>query len=91
MIAKQVAIKALRTPYKPILDYALTYVSLSDKERSCVELCLVRGNTEEETADRLQRSRDFVAKHKKRGFEKVCQAWSKTELCDIIEQLTDYK
>lgn len=91
MISKEVAIKALETPYKPILDYTLTYVSLSDKERSCVEPCLVRGNTEEETADRLQRSRDFVAKHKKRGFEKVCKAWGKVEISDIIEQLTDYK
>ena len=39
--------KALRTPYKPLLDYAMTFVSLSEKERKVLTLCLIELLTEE--------------------------------------------
>ena len=38
--------KALRTPYKPLLDYAMTFVSLSEKERKVLTLCLIELLTE---------------------------------------------
>lgn len=85
---KKTVLKALRSPYKPVLDYALTYVALSDKERLCVSECVIKDNTEEETAYKIQRSRDFVAKHKKKGIDRICKAWN--EIPEIVFQLSDY-
>ena len=95
--------KALRTPYKPLLDYAMTFVSLSEKERKVLMLCFVellteqerviglnRGEllTEEKTAEILGYSRDFVAKTKKRALERVLKAWEK--IPEVIEQMNQY-
>lgn len=77
--------KALRTPYKPLLDYAMTFVSLSEKERKVLTLCSVELLTEEKTAEILGYSRDFVARTKKRALERVLKAWEK--IPEVIEQM----
>ena len=80
--------KALRTPYKPLLDYAMTFVSLSEKERKVLTLCFVELLTEEKTAEILGYSRDFVARTKKRALERVLKAWEK--IPEVIEQMNQY-
>ena len=80
--------KALRTPYKPLLDYAMTFVSLSEKERKVLMLCFVELLTEEKTAEILEYSRDFVARTKKRALERVLKAWEK--IPEVIEQMNQY-
>ena len=80
--------KALRTPYKPLLDYAMTFVSLSEKERKVITLCFVELFTEEKTAEILGYSRDFVARTKKRALERVLKAWEK--IPEVIEQMNQY-
>ena len=80
--------KALRTPYKPLLDYAMTFVSLSEKERKVLTLCFVELLTEEKTTEILGYSRDFVARTKKRALERVLKAWEK--IPEVIEQMNQY-
>ena len=80
--------KALRTPYKPLLDYAMTFVSLSEKERKVLTLCFVELLTEEKTPEILGYSRDFVARTKKRALERVLKAWEK--IPEVIEQINQY-
>ena len=80
--------KALRTPYKPLLDYAMTFVSLSEKERKVLTLCLIELLTDGKTAEILEYSRDFVARTKKRALERVLNAWEK--IPEIIEQMNQY-
>ena len=80
--------KALRTPYKPLLDYAMTFVSLSEKERKVLTLYLIELLTEEKTAEILGYSRDFVARTKKRALERVLKAWEK--IPEVIEQMNQY-
>ena len=80
--------KALRTPYKPLLDYAMTFVSLSEKERKVLTLCLIELLTEEKTAEILGYSRDFIARTKKRALERVLKAWEK--IPEVIEQMNQY-
>ena len=69
--------KALRTPYKPLLDYAMTFVSLSEKERKVLTLCLIELLTEEKTAEILGYSCDFVARTKKACFRTRAQGVGK--------------
>ena len=80
--------KALRTPYKPLLDYAMTFVSLSEKERKVLTLCLIELLTEEKTAEILGYSRDFVKKKKKQALERVLKAWEK--MPEFVEQMIKY-
>ncbi len=85
---KQTVIKALKTPYKRVLDFAMTYVSLSRKEHDCVFCVIVEGNTEEAAAEIMDVSRDFVAKHKAAGLAKIMRAW---EHCEVLPVLVDYE
>lgn len=84
---KDTVVKALKSPYKPMLDYAMTYVSLSDKERICIEECIIKDYTEEETAEKIEKSRDYVAKYKASGLAKIQKAW---QYCPLIKVLIDY-
>ena len=88
MMDKTAVKKALRTPYKPLLDYAMTFVSLSEKERKVLTLYLIELLTEEKTAEILGYSRDFVARTKKRALERVLKAWEK--IPEVIEQMNQY-
>lgn len=85
---KQTVIKALKTPYKRVLDFAMTYVSLTKKEHDCVFCVIVEGNTEEAAAEIMDVSRDFVAKHKAAGLAKIMRAW---EHCEVLPVLVDYE
>lgn len=84
---RETVIKALRTPYKRVLDFAMSYVSLSRKERECIYSVIVEGNTEEAAAEMMEVSRDFVAKHKTAGLNKIMRAW---ENCEVLSVLVDY-
>lgn len=88
LLDKNIVLKALKSPYKRILDFAMTYVNLTEKEQECVQICCIEDVTEELAAERLQVSRDYVAKHKKKGIIKLQQAW---KYCELIPILTNYK
>jgi DNA-binding CsgD family transcriptional regulator len=84
---KDTVIKALRTPYRRPLEFALTYASLSEREETCLRATLIEHRTEEAAAEHLGYSRDYVTKHKKHALEKLCRAW---DYCEIIPILLDY-
>ncbi len=84
---KSVVLRALKTPYHRPLDFALTYASLTANEEKCLRATLIEGRTEEEAAEMLCYSRDFVTKHKKRAVEKLQRAW---DYCEVIPILIDY-
>ena len=84
---KAVVIRALKTPYHRPLDFALTYASLTANEEKCLRATLIEGHTEEEAAEILSYSRDFVTKHKKRALEKLGRAW---DYCEVIPILLNY-
>ncbi len=88
MLSKEDVVRALRTPYKKPLELAFEYVSLTRRERLCIESVYVDGLTEEQAAEEMEVSRDYVAKHKRRALQKLAQAWDGLEIYKI---LTDYK
>ena len=84
---RETVIRALRTPYRRPLDFALTYASLTAMEEKCLRATLIDGCTEEFAAEKLEFSRDFVTKHKKRALDMLQRAW---DYCEIIPILLDY-
>lgn len=85
---RQTVYKALKTPYKPLLDFAMTYVSLNEKQRSALFSCVIQGHTEEEVAELLDRSRDAIARWKSAAMERCFLAWKQCP--ELIEQMCEY-
>lgn len=88
VLPRETVLRALKTPYKRVLDFAFTYVSLSKPEETCIRCVIIDGMTEEEAAEALGYSRDYIAKHKAKGIRKLQQAW---EGCEVLPILTEYE
>ena len=84
MLDKKDVIRALHTPYRKPLELAFEYVSLTRRERACIEAVYIDSLTEEAAAEEMGVSRDFVAKHKKHALRKLAQAWDGLEIFEII-------
>ncbi len=83
------AIKALRTPYVPLRELALSFVSLSKVERECLIGCYIDDLTNEELAERLERSPKFVSRHRNAAVSRLCSAWGRVDK-SLIDDMIDY-
>ena len=88
MLDKKDVVRALQTPYRKPLELAFEYVSLTRRERACIEAVYIDGLTEEAAAEEMGVSRDYVARHKQHALQKLAQAWDGHE---IIEIITNYE
>lgn len=86
---KDVVIKALRTPYAPLRELALSYASLSRDEMRCVIGCVVEGYTNEEYAEMIDRSPKFVSRHRNAAIKRLQYAWVMLDK-QLLMDLTDY-
>ena len=68
--------KILKNPSKDLVNIALSYVNLTDKERQIIELVEMQGKTEERTAELLDISDRNVRYIKESAFEKMNKVWS---------------
>ena len=68
--------KILKNPSKDLVNIALSYVNLTDKERQIIELVEMQGKTEERTAEMLDISDRNVRYIKESAFEKLNIVWS---------------
>ena len=68
--------KILKHPSKELVEIALGYVNLSEKERQVIELVEMQGKTEERTAEMLDISDRNVRYIKDSAFEKISVVWS---------------
>lgn len=87
---KDTVIKALRTPYAPLRELALAYVSLSQDEMRCVIGCIVDGKTNEVLAEELERSPKFVSRHRGEGLRRLQYAWAKLDK-QLLADMIDYE
>ncbi len=87
---KDTVIKALRTPYAPLRELALAYVSLSQNEMRCVIGCIVDGKTNEVLAEELERSPKFVSRHRGEGLRRLQYAWAKLDK-QLLADMIDYE
>lgn len=88
-IDKQTALKALRTPYTALLELALSFVTLSESESLCLKGVVIDRKTEEAFAEQIERSRDFVKRHKLAAIDRVRAAWSEMDK-QLISDMCDY-
>lgn len=68
--------KILKNPSKDLVNIALGYVNLTDKERQIIEYVEMKGITEERTAEILDISDRNVRYIKESAFEKLNIVWS---------------
>ena len=76
--------KILRNPSKEIVNLALGYVNLTEKERQIIELVEVQGRTEEKTAEMLCMSTRRLQTIKAEALDKINEVWSYTKLISIL-------
>ena len=68
--------KILKNPSKDLVNIALSYVNLTDKEKEVLELVEMKGKTEEKTAELLEMSTRNIQYIKESAFEKLNIVWS---------------
>lgn len=68
--------KILKNPSTELVNIALGYVNLTEKERKIIEYVEIKGITEERTAEILDISTRNVQTIKATAFEKINAVWS---------------
>lgn len=86
---KDVVIKALRTPYAPLRELALSYASMSRDEMRCLIGCVVDRKTNEEFAEEIERSPKFVSRHRGEGLRRLQYAWARID-AQLLADMVDY-
>ena len=76
--------KILKNPSKDLVNIALNYVNLTDKERQIIEYVEMKGITEERTAEILDISDRNVRYIKESAFEKLNIVWSYNMFVSLI-------
>ena len=68
--------KILKNPSKDLVNIALSYVNLTDKERQIIEYVEMQGKTEERAAEILDISVRGLQQIKASAFDKLNTVWS---------------
>ena len=68
--------KILKNPSTELVNIALGYVNLTEKERKIIEYVEIKGITEERTAEILDISDRNVRYIKESAFDKLNMVWS---------------
>lgn len=72
---KQV-VQLLRIPDKDLVDYMISLANLDRRENSAIDLCGRKAYTQEEAAEKIDRSTDAVQKWYRSGMRKLRTAWA---------------
>ena len=76
--------KILKNPSTELVNIALGYVNLTEKERKIIEYVEIKGITEERTAEILDISTRNVQTIKANAFEKINTVWSYNLFVSIL-------
>ena len=68
--------KILKNPNTELVNIALGYVNLTEKERQVIKLVEMEGKTEERTAEIMDISTRNLQAIKASAFEKMSEVWS---------------
>lgn len=74
----------LKCPYKDILEYLLSLVSLTDKEKEMITQVDIKGYTEERTAEFLDMSVRWVKQQRHNAYEKLGKVWEDKKIVKYI-------
>ena len=67
--------KFLRYSDRELVEYALSRVNLEAKEERCIRACDMRGLTQEQAAEEMDRSVDGVQRWHRDGMRKLMEVW----------------
>ena len=65
----------LRYPDRGLVEYALSKVNLEEKEEAAIRACGMRGLTQEQAAEDMERSVDAVQRWNREGMRKLAAVW----------------
>lgn len=71
-------------PEKDLLQFLLNKVNLTEKELKIIDNCLVKGYTEEYTAEIMEMSRNGIQKIKKKAFDKLIKVWKDDRIVKLL-------
>lgn len=71
-------------PERDLLQFLLNKVNLTEKELKIIDNCLVKGYTEEYTAEIMEMSRNGVQKIKKKAFDKLSKVWKDDRIVKLL-------
>lgn len=71
-------------PEKDLLQFLLNKVNLTEKELKVINNCLVKGYTEEYTAEIMEMSRNGVQNIKKKAYTKLSKVWCNDRIINMI-------
>ena len=69
-------VQLLRMPDAGLVDYMVSIANLDRRESLAIDLCGRKAYTQEEAAERIDRSTDAVQKWYRSGMRKLRTAWS---------------
>ncbi len=73
-------VSIIEYPSKQLAEYALSLVNLKDHEMNLLVLRYMRGLTQEETAEKLNRSKNTIQVWEKAAINKCSKAWNGLEM-----------
>ena len=65
----------LRYPDRGLVEYALSKVNLEEKEEAAIRACGMRGLTQEQAAEEMDRSVDAVQRWNRDAMRKLAAVW----------------
>lgn len=69
-------VQLLRMPDAGLVDYMVSLANLDRRENAAIDLCGRKAYTQEEAAERIDRSTDAVQKWYRSGMRKLRTAWA---------------
>ena len=76
--------KIFNIPERDLLCFLLAKVNLTEKEKEVIDNCLLKGYTEEYTAEIMNMSRNGVQKIKKKAYDKLNKVWQNDRIIQIL-------
>ena len=71
-------------PERDLLCFLLSKVNLTEKEKEVIDNCLLKGYTEEYTAEEMNMSRNGVQKIKKKAYQKLDKVWCNDRIIKML-------
>lgn len=65
----------LRYPDRELVNHAIARVNLEEKEEAAIRACGMRGLTQEQAAEDMERSVDAVQRWNRDGMRKLAAVW----------------
>ena len=81
--------KIFNSPERDLLCFLLAKVNLTEKEKEVIDNCLLKGYTEEYTAEIMSMSKNGIQKIKKRAYDKLNKVWKNDRIIQILLKEVD--